>query len=365
MSGDDPEPSSSTCRGASATAAARCSWSSRRPASATSRSSSGSRGTSCASGTRTASSTRCWRLTRSPTRTSLARVRLGFCRAAVVSESIFHERVRESDEELLAAWLVSDSRDADIVAKEATRELTKLVQSRLGLELPRTRRSAKLRAVTLRYVLAGEFRSDLSCAAADLPRRRTEPRRRRTRRRRCESWPSPPHGFAEAIRRIADRVEDGARLAGTRSVPADASAPSTRSVSRRRALLSTAATLIAHASSTRRLRSWTEREHSFWLDRDVGRKAQWEACPPHGGAGKRGECDSAAVKQGRSGDAERLGRRVHVKGRLVPPRPGTAPPRGMGGEPRRGAGGARRSASFAAPTKTRARRWPTASPRRS
>jgi len=69
----------------------------------------------------------------------------------------------EWSEALLASWLVSDSRDAEIVAKEATRELVKLVRSRLGLDLPEDAALAKLRAVTLRYVLAGEFRSDLNC----------------------------------------------------------------------------------------------------------------------------------------------------------------------------------------------------------
>jgi hypothetical protein len=49
------------------------------------------------------------------------------------------------------------------VSKNATRELTKLVKSRLGYELPTNVPLAKLRAVTLRYVLAGEFRLDLSC----------------------------------------------------------------------------------------------------------------------------------------------------------------------------------------------------------
>jgi hypothetical protein len=53
----------------------------------------------------------------------------------------------------------SDARDAEIVTKEATRELTKLVKARLGLDLDAP--IAKLRVITMRYVLAGEFRLDL------------------------------------------------------------------------------------------------------------------------------------------------------------------------------------------------------------
>ena len=75
-------------------------------------------------------------------------------------KSIFHDA--NGADGLLAAWLVSDARDADIAAKEATRELCKLVRSRLGLELPEGVTIARLRAVTVRYILAGEFRSDLS-----------------------------------------------------------------------------------------------------------------------------------------------------------------------------------------------------------
>ena len=51
-----------------------------------------------------------------------------------ILKSIFHDT--SGNDGLLAAWLVSDARDAEIEAKEATRELVKLVRSRLGLELP-------------------------------------------------------------------------------------------------------------------------------------------------------------------------------------------------------------------------------------
>ena len=66
---------------------------------------------------------------------------------------------------IIAAWLACEERDAEIEAKEATRELAKLVRSKLGLELPEDAALAKLRSITLRYVLAGEFRSDLNCPA--------------------------------------------------------------------------------------------------------------------------------------------------------------------------------------------------------
>lgn len=48
-----------------------------------------------------------------------------------ILKSIFHDA--GGNDGLLTAWLVSDARDGEIVAKEATRELTKLVKVRLGL----------------------------------------------------------------------------------------------------------------------------------------------------------------------------------------------------------------------------------------
>jgi hypothetical protein len=50
-----------------------------------------------------------------------------------ILKSIFHDA--SGNDWLLTAWLVSNARDGEIVSKEATRELTKLVKARLGLDL--------------------------------------------------------------------------------------------------------------------------------------------------------------------------------------------------------------------------------------
>ena len=81
-------------------------------------------------------------------------------------KAIFHDAANTKatrNETILTSWLVADSHDAEIVDKEATRELVKLIGSKLGLELPVDTPPGKLRAVTLRSVLAGEFRLDLNC----------------------------------------------------------------------------------------------------------------------------------------------------------------------------------------------------------
>jgi hypothetical protein len=192
-----------------------------------------------------------------------------------ILKSIFHDAGGNDD--LLAAWLVSDSRDTDIAAKEATRELVKLVRSRLGLELPEDAVLAKLRAVTLRYVLAGEFRSDLSCpppACLDgvpCPKTKDEEAAPRELARRLRT------GFADAYAALADRVEEELGLRNAQ-LPAGSLGAIDTFRFEERSLLTYCGDLIASRKFDEALGLVGEREHSFWLDRDVGRKAQWEAC---------------------------------------------------------------------------------------
>lgn len=192
-----------------------------------------------------------------------------------VLKTIFHDA--GGSDGLLAAWLVSDARDADIAAKEATRELCKLVRSRLGLELPGDAALRKLRAMTLRYVLAGEFRSDLRCPPPRClegvanPKTREEEAALRELARRLRT------GFADAYASLADRVEEELGLRNAKIAPGGLGAIDTFRFEER-ALLTHCGELIANKWFDEALRLVDEREHSFWLDRDVGRKSQWEAC---------------------------------------------------------------------------------------
>lgn len=192
-----------------------------------------------------------------------------------ILRTIFHDA--SGNDGLLAAWLVSDTRDLDIATKEATRELVKLVRSRLGLELPEDAALAKLRAVTLRYVLGGEFRSDLSCPppscldAIPIPKAKEHEAALRELARRLRT------SFADAYAGLADRIEDELGLRNAK-VPAAALGAIDTFRFEERFLLTHCGDLIASKKFDEALRLIGEREHSFWLDRDVGRKAQWEAC---------------------------------------------------------------------------------------
>lgn len=191
-----------------------------------------------------------------------------------ILKSIFHDA--SGNDGLLTAWLVSDARDPEIVSKEATRELTKLVKARLGLELVADSPLAKLRAITLRYVLAGEFRLDLSCdAPASLdsvgkPPTKDEESAVREIARRLRT------GHADAYAPLADRVEEELGLKNAKLPPGALGSIDTFRFEER-ALLRHAGELISNGKFGEALALVQDREQSFWLDRDVSRKAQWEA----------------------------------------------------------------------------------------
>jgi hypothetical protein len=191
-----------------------------------------------------------------------------------ILKSIFHD---VGNDGLLAAWLASDARDAAIASKEAARELTKLVHSRLGLELPQDAGLLKLRSITLRYVLAGEFRSDLSGAApprldaVPAPATKDEEGALRDLAKRLRT------DFGELYPAMADRVEDELGLRNAK-VPANTLGSIDTFRFEERTLLHHCGELIASKNFDEALSLVLEREHSFWLDRDVERKAQWEAC---------------------------------------------------------------------------------------
>lgn len=191
-----------------------------------------------------------------------------------ILKSIFHGV--SGNDGLLAAWIASDARDEEIASKDATRELVKLVRARLGLEAPEDAALSKLRAITLRYVLAGEFRSDLSCdspASLDgipAPPSKGEEGAVRELARRLRAT------FADAYTKLADRVEEELGLYQVR-LPAEALGSIDTFRFEERALLQYAGELIASNRFDDALELIAGREHCFWLDRDVGRKAQWEA----------------------------------------------------------------------------------------
>ena len=212
-----------------------------------------------------------------------------------VLKSIYHDT--SGNDGLLATWIVSDARDPDIDAKEATRELTKLVQSRLGLQVPDNAALAKHRSIALRYVLAGEFRNDLNCAppmaldAVPSPSTKEQLAAVRDLARHLRA------NFSEVYSDLADRVEAELGLREAK-VPAESLGAIDTFRFEERVLLTHCGDLIAATRFDQALEVISGREHSFWLDRDIGRKVSMGGLPSHGGVGAFMRDRARSDKQG-------------------------------------------------------------------
>lgn len=210
----------------------------------------------------------------------------------------------------------------------------KLVRSRLGLDLPEGASLVKLRSILARYVLAGEFRSDFNGPApacldgVSSVKTKDHEAALRDLNRRLRS------GFSDAYVALADRVEEELGLRSEK-LPADKLGAIDTFRFEERLLLTFCGELIAGGKFEESLALVSGREHSFWLDRDVGRKAQWEACRRMAELGSTAVAVRSELTKG-NGDVNAW-IRVHRQGGLVPPGSDTAPTRSIGGQSRRGA----------------------------
>lgn len=205
----------------------------------------------------------------------LARASSDTSQAPSLLKGIFHEA--SGSDAILATWLAHDNRDEAVEAKDAKPELARLITSRLGLELADTSSSAKMRAAALRYVLGGEFRSDLtgdppaSLSAVPMPRNKEDEAAIREMARRLRT------SFPDSYEELADRVEGELHLSNASVEPESLGTVDTFRFEER-ALLKEGAELIVKSDFGAALRLIAQREQCFWLDRDVARRAQWEAC---------------------------------------------------------------------------------------
>ena len=178
---------------------------------------------------------------------------------------------------IVATWLVSDDRDAEIAEKGAVRELLRLIQSRLGLEVPDDASLIKARSATLRYVLGGEFRSDLTGPAPAsldaVPSPRTKDHDTSVREMASRLRTSFPSLYSE----MADSVEQELGLAMA-PIPPDRLGSIDTFRFEERLVFGHCADLIAAGAYVDALAYVAARDRSFWLDQDLVRRSQWEAC---------------------------------------------------------------------------------------
>jgi hypothetical protein len=204
---------------------------------------------------------------------------------------------------MLTAWLASDDRDAEIESKLASRELFRLIRSRLGLELADDTTLVKARAATLRYILGGEFRLDLLAASpaslAAVPSPRTKAEEQAIRDLALRLRTSFPLEYPE----LADGVETALSLTPDAVAPDALGAIDTFRFEER-VVLAYCGELITGRRFDDALVYVSQREQNFWLERDVARRAQWEACRLMAELGKAAAEVTAQVKAASGGPAE-------------------------------------------------------------
>ena len=182
-----------------------------------------------------------------------------------------------TSEELLARWLMDESLDGAIEGKGALGELLKLLETRLGLSLDAEIPVGGARAKALRYVLVGEFRSDLRCdpppSVGKIPVPPSAGALKRIRALASRMRKEFPNRYEVA----AVRVEQDLGLSSAEIDPEHLGSIDTFRLEER-SLLSHASRLIANKQYQGALEVVAARARSFWVDREVGRQAQWEAC---------------------------------------------------------------------------------------
>lgn len=180
-------------------------------------------------------------------------------------------------EAIITRWLAEPLRDGAIVQKGGLHELLKLVDTRLGLTLPNTTPIADARERVLRYVLVGEFRSDLQCEPPSSVGMIPTPTNSEQVERVRDVAQSLRRGYAQAYVDLAAKVESALSL-GDADIDASHLGNIDTFRFEERALLAHAGRLVCEGKYQNALDIARERNRSFWVDRDVGRQSQWEAC---------------------------------------------------------------------------------------
>ena len=184
---------------------------------------------------------------------------------------------RAKSETLIARWLAEEEKDADIAEKEAREELFKLVECRIGLPIPPEEPLPIARGKVLFYVLVNEFRSDLDCAPPQAVGMVPEPPSKEHLNRTREVAETLRCNHATRYVGLAEKAEGDLGLA-TAKIDAGSLGKIDTFRFEERALLAHAGKLICTGRYEDALETIRERRRSFWVDRDVNRQAQWEAC---------------------------------------------------------------------------------------
>lgn len=178
---------------------------------------------------------------------------------------------------LLAFFIADNEHDAEIEQTGAAGELAALIRTRLGLDIASEESPAKTRTKLRRFVLGNEFRFDLIGDAPaeleSLPAPQTTEQQQfvkvvavRLRREFPDEYPDIA-AAAERDLSLGSLSFDAGRLGAIDTFAFEESA-----------LLDYCGGLLADSKWEEAKNIVAQREHSFWIDQDVRRKAQWQVC---------------------------------------------------------------------------------------
>jgi hypothetical protein len=178
--------------------------------------------------------------------------------------------------EILAAWLASPEKDQTVVDKEATAELLKLIEHRLGLALDPANSLASSRSRAARYVLLGEFRDDLSGEPPGTLQIVPRPANSEQAALVRDVALSLRLKHAERYMAMADETEKAFEFATLAIAPERLGRVDTFRFEEK-ALLSHARSLIARGQYEPARDIVADRERGFWVHSNVDRQLQWAA----------------------------------------------------------------------------------------
>lgn len=206
-------------------------------------------------------------------------------------EVIFSD-AKGSNATVLAAWLATPEKDADVIEKGAHTELFQLVSSRLGLEIDDGTDLADARRKVSRYVLLAEFRNDFQGEPPASLNLVGQPGSKQLELV-LEVAVAMRQRHAESYVRIADGIEQELHLASQGISPESLGRIDTFRFEEQ-TLLDHVGNLVVDGKFAKACEVVKQRRQSFWALHQLQRQEQWQA---YGLAAELGLAVSEIAKQ--------------------------------------------------------------------
>lgn len=182
-----------------------------------------------------------------------------------------------SNDGIMAAWLASAAKDGQITDKNALTGLYKLIEARMGIFLDSSISCDEARKKVCRCLLVDEFRTDLLCEPPVSVAMIEAPQGAEKKAFAALVIRNLRRDYPEEYILLADTIQKELGLAEA-NLPAESLGAVDTFRFEEQAQLRHCDELIIQGRYADALKIASERENSFWVDRQMERKAQWQAC---------------------------------------------------------------------------------------